>query len=32
MADSKVLSREALNSVDELADRLVAAYRAANPK
>jgi hypothetical protein len=32
MADPKVVSREALNSVDELADRLVAAYRSANPK
>jgi len=31
MADPKVVSREALNSVDELADRLVAAYRSANP-
>src|SRR5579871_190378 len=31
IADSKVLTREALNSVDELLDRLVAAYRAANP-
>lgn len=32
MADPKVVSRETLNSVDELADRLVAAYRSANPK
>ena len=32
LADPKVLTREALTSVDELADRLVAAYRAANPK
>jgi hypothetical protein len=32
MADPKVVSREALNSVDELADRLIAAYRSANPK
>jgi hypothetical protein len=32
MADPKVVSREALNSADELADRLVAAYRSANPK
>jgi hypothetical protein len=32
MADPKVVNREALNSVDELADRLVAAYRAVNPK
>ncbi len=32
MADPKVLSREALTSVDELADRLVSAYRAVNPK
>src|SRR5205823_6440749 len=32
MADPKVVSREALNSVDELAGRLVASYRSANPK
>jgi hypothetical protein len=32
MADPKVMSREALNSLDELTDRLVAAYRTANPK
>jgi hypothetical protein len=32
MAGPKVVNREALNSVDELADRLVAAYRSANPK
>ena len=32
MADPKVVSREALVSVDELASRLVAAYRSANPK
>jgi hypothetical protein len=32
MADPKVVTREALNSVDELADRMVAAYRSANPK
>ena len=32
MADPKVVNRETLNSLDELADRLVAAYRSANPK
>jgi hypothetical protein len=32
MADPKILNRETMNSVDELADRLVAAYRSANPK
>ena len=32
MSGPKVVNREALNSVDELADRLVAAYRSANPK
>ena len=31
MADPKVVNRETLNSLDELADRLVA-YRSANPK
>jgi len=32
LSDPKVLSRESLNSVTELADRLVAAYRSVNPK
>lgn len=32
MADPKVMSRESLNSVNQLADRLVDAYRSANPK
>jgi len=32
LAGPKVVSREALTSVDELADRLTTAYRNANPK
>ncbi len=32
MADPKLLSEASLSSVDELADRFVAAYQSANPK
>jgi hypothetical protein len=32
MADPKVMTRETLNSVDQLAGRLVDAYRSVNPK
>ena len=32
MADPRVVGRESLHSVDELATRLVEAYRQANPK
>ena len=32
MADPKVMSRECLKSVSQLADRLVDAYRSVNPK